>query len=198
MSERNTSRLPFHENNSNTQIPVRTTWRQRPPTQQQPALSGLAEQVLFEEHRGAQLREEYMDEIAEENDEKIAIIEGQRVKILDASCYTQMRKSEFFSKRLKKDSSATRLTAIHNQRIASQQAPGVRFGGSQQNWMPGSAHPGLKPLTQKETVSTTNPTLTVIKPNQRKLMIASRDLKNVTEAAAHAEWAHGHPDLHHR
>jgi len=163
MSERNTSRLPFHENNSNTQIPVRTTWRHRPPTQQQPALSGLAEHVLIEE-RGPQLREEYMDEIAEENDEKIAIIEGQRVKILDASCYTQMRKSEFFSKRLKKDSSATRLANLQNQRLVSQQAPGVRFGGSQQNWMPGSAHPGLHPLTHKE-MSTANPTLTVIKPN---------------------------------
>lgn len=131
MSERNSSRLPFYENNSNAQIPVRTTWRQRPPTQQQPSLNGLAENSMLDE-RQQQYRDEYMDEIAEENDEKIAIIEGQRVKILDASCYTQMRKSEFFSKRLKKDSSATRLThAIANQRMVSQGASGVRFGGSQ-------------------------------------------------------------------
>lgn len=49
----------------------------------------------------------------------MAIIEGQRVKILDASGYTQMRKSEFFSKRLKKDTSATRLAANSNQRMVS-------------------------------------------------------------------------------
>ena len=85
-----------------------------------------------------------MDEIEEEQDDKIAIIEGQRVKILDASGYTQMRKSEFFSKRLKKDTSATRLAANSNQRMVSQGAPGVRFGGSQQNWMPSTAGTGMK------------------------------------------------------
>ncbi len=62
-----------------------------------------------------QYKDEYMDEIQEESEDKIALIEGQRVKILDTgSGYTQMRKSEFFSKRLKKDTSATRLTANSN------------------------------------------------------------------------------------
>ena len=42
------------------------------------------------------------------------------MKILDGSGYTQMRKSEFFSKRLKKDTSATRLATNANQRMVSQ------------------------------------------------------------------------------
>lgn len=107
-----------------------------------------------------------MDEIQEETEDKIAIIEGQRVRVLDSGGYTQMRKSEFFNKRLKKDTSATRLTANSNQRIVSQGAPGVRFGGSQQNWMPSTAQSGLKSLQQKSTMpAAANPTLTVIKPN---------------------------------
>lgn len=54
MSERNTSRLPFYENNSSAQIPVRTTWRQRPPTQQQPSLNGLAESSILDERQQQQ------------------------------------------------------------------------------------------------------------------------------------------------
>jgi hypothetical protein len=59
----------------------------------------------------------------------------------------------------------------------------VRFGGSQQNWMPSSGQTGggQKNFHAKETMSTANPTLSVIKPNQRKLMIASRDLKQAVE-----------------
>ena len=57
-----------------------------------------------------QYKDEYMDEIQEESEDKIALIEGQRVKILDTgSGYTQMRKSEFFCNRIKNDTSGTRL-----------------------------------------------------------------------------------------
>ena len=47
-----------------------------------------------------------MDDIEEENEDKMG--DGQTIKSGDGG-YTQMRKSEFFNKRLKKDNSATRL-----------------------------------------------------------------------------------------
>lgn len=71
--------------------------------------------LVDEQHQHhQQYRDEYADEYPEEAKDKIAIIEGQRVRILDSGGYTQMRKSEFFSKRLKKDTSASRLTANSN------------------------------------------------------------------------------------
>jgi hypothetical protein len=48
-----------------------------------------------------------------------------------------MRKSEFFSKRLKKETSASRLPANSNRRIIPTSNPIAIFGGSQQNWMQG-------------------------------------------------------------
>jgi len=49
-----------------------------------------------------------------------------------------MRKSEFFSKRLKKDPSQPKMP---NEAQAQQNL----FGGSQKNWMP-QQQPGLRPL----------------------------------------------------
>jgi hypothetical protein len=147
MNERHSSRLPFNENKQQNPInPI--PFHQRPPTQQRPSLDQMSEVSLehnqeTDEHHYRDVHHEPDIEVLQEQSEggwTATLDQGDTngVKMLDVG-YNQMRKSEFFNKRLKKDTSATRLTSDSNagqNRIVSQGAPVVRFGGSQQNWMP--------------------------------------------------------------